>query len=173
MSQTTLWHSGRDSSCSCCTVLTHPKLVYVTGMKEKALLFASGVLLLSGCKSAAQHARHDLVGLTRPELISCAGVPDAREDRDGQEVLVWKQDQNVDGGVSVSTPFLIGLSIAGRGTCHFVATIRDGKVRRISYTGPSQTLYGPLAACEPLVRDCEAYIRTERTQTQPTVAPSG
>lgn len=136
-------------------------------MRQNATAYTVACLLLTNCHSVAHKARTDLIGLTRPELLSCAGVPDAAETRDGQEVLVWKQDQNVDGGVSISTPFLIGVSIAGRGTCHFVATLRDGKVSRVSYTGPSQTLYGPLAACEPLIRDCEHYARTERTPAAP------
>lgn len=81
------------------------------------------------------------------------------EQRDGQDVLVWKQDQQVDGPVSITTPFLFGVSIGGRGTCHVIATLKDDRVSRIAYTGPSTTLNGPLAACAPLISECEAFAR--------------
>ncbi|MBV1835677.1 hypothetical protein KUA11_02420 [Acetobacter estunensis] len=110
--------------------------------------------LQAGCSSLPSRARHDLIGHTRADLVSCAGVPDQDEIRDGQEVLVWRQDQPVQGPLDLKTPFSFELSLGGHGTCHVTATVQDGVVTRIAYSGPSATLEGPNAACGPVVRGC-------------------
>lgn len=110
--------------------------------------------LQTACSTIPNRARHELVGLTRADLVSCAGIPDQDEIRDGQEVLVWRQDQPVQGPLDLKTPFSFELSLGGHGTCHVVATLRSGFVHRIAYSGPSATLQGPNAACGPVVRGC-------------------
>lgn len=116
------------------------------------------ILLLSACSSIPTQARHDLIGLPRADLIACAGVPDNRELFPDGEVLEWRQDQAVEGPLNIKTPLSLELDIGGRGTCHLVARLRQGRVTQIEYTGPSATLTGPYAACRPLVLACERRI---------------
>lgn len=110
--------------------------------------------LQAACSTLPDRARHALVGLSRADLVSCAGIPDQDEIRDGQEVLVWRQDQPVQGPLDLKTPFSFELSLGGHGTCHVMATLRSGHVQKIVYSGPSATLEGPNAACGPVVRGC-------------------
>ena len=117
------------------------------------------VLLLAACASLPDRARHDLVGMPRSDLIACAGVPDNRETLPDGEVLQWRQDQQVQGPLTLKGPFSLELDLSGHGTCHFVARVRNGHVKQVEYTGPSDTLLGRYAACVPLVRACEIQTR--------------
>lgn len=116
-------------------------------------------LLLCACTSLPTRARHDLIGMGRADLIACAGVPDNREPLPDGEVLEWRQDQQVQGPLTIKTPLSLEVDIGGHGTCHMVARLRAGVVSQVEYTGPSATLSGPYAACRPLVLACERYAR--------------
>ncbi|MEE8663907.1 MAG: hypothetical protein SOH81_10060 [Acetobacter sp.] len=59
--------------------------------------------------STPEQARHVLMGQKRAELLSCLGVADLEEMRDGQEILVWKQAVK---GPSIPTLFSSPLSIS-------------------------------------------------------------
>lgn len=122
-------------------------------------IFASLALLcVAGCSSLPTRAQQDLLGLPRSDLIACAGVPDNREILPEGEVLQWRQDAQVQGPLTLKTPFAFELDVGGHGTCHFVARLQHGRVVQIDYTGPSATLAGPYAACSPLVQACEKRI---------------
>ncbi|MFT9385506.1 hypothetical protein [Acetobacter sp.] len=125
-------------------------------MMNRAVLTLT--LLLSACASIPTRARHDLIGMPRPDLIACAGVPDNREALPDGEVLEWRQDQPVQGPLTLKTPFSLELDLGGHGTCHLVARLRQGQVVQVEYTGPSVTLAGPYAACRPLVQACERHV---------------
>ena len=115
--------------------------------------------LLSSCTNLPVRAKHDLVGMSRSDLIACAGVPDNREALQDGEVLQWRQDQQVQGPFTLKGPMSLELDLSGHGTCHFVARLRQGRVAQVEYTGPSGTLLGPYSACRPLVLACEKHIR--------------
>ena len=65
------------------------------------------LLGLTACVSTPEQARHVLMGQKRAELLSCLGVADLEEMRDGQEILVWKQTVK---GPSIPTLFSSPLS---------------------------------------------------------------
>lgn len=91
--------------------------------------------------------------MARSDLIACAGVPDRRETLPDGEVLEWRQDQQVQG------PLSLELDLGGHGTCHFVARLQGDRVTQVEYTGSSGTmLVGPYSACRPLVLACERRI---------------
>ncbi|MGG6429381.1 hypothetical protein ACQ5TV_05295 [Acetobacter ghanensis] len=117
------------------------------------------LLALSGCSTVPMRAKHDLIGMPRSDLIACAGVPDNAASLPDGEVLQWRQDQQVQGPLTLKTPFSMELDVGGHGTCHFVARLRQGRVAQVEYTGPSATLAGPYAACRPLVLACERQVR--------------
>lgn len=122
----------------------------------RALLLAT--LLLSACSSLPTRARHDLIGLPRSDLIACAGVPDNREPLPDGEVLEWRQDQQVQGPLTIKGPLSLEMDLGGHGTCHMVVRTHAGVVSQVEYTGPSATLGGPYAACRPLVLACERFV---------------
>ncbi|BCI67862.1 hypothetical protein EDC15_10769 [Acetobacter aceti NBRC 14818] len=109
-----------------------------------------------GCTTIPTEAQHDLIGVSRSDLVACAGVPDQDETRDNQEVLVWKIEKSGSGSFSISAPFDISMTINTNGACHVIASVRDGKVARVAYTGPSSTWQGKDAACAPVLRACVA-----------------
>ncbi|MFT9044565.1 hypothetical protein [Acetobacter orientalis] len=119
-------------------------------------------LLLGACTSLPTRARHDLIGMGRADLIACAGVPDNREALPDGEVLEWRQDQQVQGPLTIKTPLSLELDIGGHGTCHMIARLRQGRVAQVEYTGPSGTMLGPYSACRPLVLACEQQARPLR-----------
>ncbi|NHN88984.1 hypothetical protein [Acetobacter conturbans] len=112
------------------------------------------VLMLAGCSTIPDRARHEMVGLTRPDLVACAGIPDQEETRDGQEVLVWKIEKTDGGSLSVSMPFDMSLTFSSSGSCHVIASLRGNKVMRLAYTGPARTWLGADAVCAPVLRAC-------------------
>ncbi|MCP1229259.1 hypothetical protein [Acetobacter fabarum] len=119
--------------------------------------FASfGLLLLaSACSSLPLRAKHDLIGMGRSDLIACAGVPDNVATLSDGEVLQWRQDQQVQGPLTLKGPFSLELDLSGHGTCHVIIRLRQGHVINVEYTGPSDTLLGHYAACVPLIQACE------------------
>ncbi len=92
--------------------------------------------------------------MTRPAIVSCAGIPDREEYRDGQDVLVWKQDTQTQGAIDLKTPLSFELDLGGHATCHAIATLREGRVVSVAFTGPSATIQGPDGACRPILRGC-------------------
>ncbi|WP_086639345.1 hypothetical protein [Acetobacter okinawensis] len=122
-------------------------------------------LLTSACSGLPLRAKHDLIGMPRSDLIACAGVPDNVAALPDGEVLQWRQDQQVQGPLTLKGPFSLELDLSGHGTCHFVARVRNDRVAQIEYTGPSDTLLGRYAACAPMVQACENW-RKESLQMQ-------
>lgn len=122
-------------------------------------------ILLSACSNLPTRAKLDLIGMGRADLIACAGVPDNREGLPDGEVLEWRQDQQVQGPLTIKTPLSFEMDLGGHGTCHMVARIRSGRVAQVEYTGPSATLAGPYAACRSLVLACEKRVGRRNTDT--------
>ncbi|NHN93909.1 hypothetical protein GVI59_18655 [Acetobacter sicerae] len=112
------------------------------------------VSLTCACTTIPTRARHDMLGLSRADLVACAGVPDMDEVRDGQEVLTYRQDQQVQGPLDLKGPLSLELSIGGHGTCRASVAVREGHVVRVTYSGPSATLEGRDGACAGVVRGC-------------------
>ncbi|WP_244896436.1 hypothetical protein [Acetobacter fabarum] len=122
-------------------------------------------LFTSACSGVPLRAKHDLIGMSRSDLIACAGVPDNAATLPDGEVLQWRQDQQVQGPLTLKGPFSLELDLSGHGTCHFVARVKNGRITQIEYTGPSDTLLGRYAACAPMVQACENW-RKESLQMQ-------
>lgn len=117
---------------------------------------------LAACSSIPRKAQRDLIGLPKPALLACAGVPDRQAIIDGGEVLEYRQDQQVQGPFTIKGPFSLELDLSGHGTCHFIVSLKHGYVAQIEYTGPSSTLMGPYSACRPLVHSCEMLVRKQK-----------
>lgn len=107
-------------------------------------------LFMSGCAGKPQ----GLIGITEPDLYSCAGVPDSYVDLGDRVIMEYKQTQDVQGPLSLKGPFSLALDLGGKGTCNAIFTIKGNVVTGVSYSGPSRTLMGGYAACVPLVKGC-------------------
>jgi len=126
-----------------------------------ALLLAAPLAACGGY--TAREARTRLPGMTLPDLLACAGVPDKRMQIDAVEwVLVYDQSSAVQPSMTASISALAALvkpalTMGAAGTCRVMVRINGDHVRSVHYAGPSGTLEGPNAACAPLVRDCLKY----------------
>lgn len=122
------------------------------------------VLLLMACTQDPLRARHTVLGLEKSDLLACAGVPDAQSILPDGEVLEWRQDQPVQGPFTLKAPFSTELDLGGHGTCHVIARMRQNRVVRLTYTGPSVTWQGSYGACWPLVAACDRLAREKKRE---------
>jgi hypothetical protein len=125
-------------------------------------------LVLAGCAAhQARDAREWAAGRPLADLESCMGIPAHTDTRDG---TTWAQWDYAEPPSTQTLPFAdlallpitlpISLasagsaSIASAGSCHAIATVRDGKVTALRYAGDDDGLTGPDAVCAPIVRRC-------------------
>ncbi len=107
------------------------------------LLFA---LLLSGCsiqKSMdASRAQEELVGMSRGDLLACAGAPNTTAANGDTEYLTYSA--------------VGGLTSTGRGLrdCKATFVLQGGRVARVNYTGNTGGLITQGKECEPIIRNC-------------------
>jgi len=120
--------------------------VEVGSAKAKTVLLAVLVLVAAvcaGCEAAerarfAQNARGDLLGLTRDDLIACAGEP-FRVTRIGdREMMTYIADQVED---------------ASKG-CVGTFVLRRNLVERLDFTSPAGRLPKSWSVCADIVADC-------------------
>ena len=113
--------------------------------------------LLAGCGAVTVHqARTDLLGMTAPDLLACAGVPDRVQALSRDELLLQYDYKPAAGSLfSLTLPLVGSLAVGAHGACeaHF-RVLRDGTVSGVSYSGTSFSFSGPSADCVPLVREC-------------------
>jgi len=107
------------------------------------LISGSFILSAAGCAHTAnrarlaKNARDDLLGLSRPGLISCAGDP-VKEERIGdREFLTYVSDQSL-----------------GPEACVATFVIRRDLVDQLDYSSPSGMLPKQPAACGYIVAKC-------------------
>ena len=117
-----------------------PKLASFT----VAVLFA-----LAGCASqhraqVASQAQEKLVGMSKKDLLSCAGVPERQERVDDLEFLTYSGGGDSVGGAvamqtSPSTAVATGRS--SRRYCMATFVLKDGIVQKVNYQGRTGGLY--------------------------------
>ncbi len=135
------------------------------------------VALLVGCAShEAQEVRIWAAGRSIAELEQCAGKPSATDTLpDGSAIAQWDYTEpSTNTSLPVPVTFLADLTafiyapvlapFAGIGTistqwtssgsCRAIATVRDGRVLQLRYSGPNGGFSGPDAVCAPIMREC-------------------
>ena len=136
-------------------------------------------VLLAGCASQqAQDVRAWAVGRSIAELEQCAGRPTSTDDLpDGSHIAQWDYTEP-NGSTSVPLPFAAvadavdllaapiaflaplatagsaSVSFASSGSCHAIATLREGRVTQLRYSGPNGGVSGPDSVCAPIMREC-------------------
>ncbi|TCH96651.1 hypothetical protein EJV46_18890 [Roseococcus sp. SYP-B2431] len=102
--------------------------------RHATLLFLALTVLSSCAQREADHARTQLVGTTRAQILECMGRPGSEAENDG--LVVWSYS-------------------AAPGSCRANLTFREGRVTAVRYLSSGSTDQ-PDAACAPLVRACLA-----------------
>ena len=118
----------------------------------KALLWVLPCLAaLFGCATAsqnraelAQRAQSELVGMSKTDLLSCAGAPLRSEKAGEVEVLTY-----VGGGDLVGGP-----DFAQRRYCEVSFVMRMGRVDKINYAGRTGGLITKGEQCAFVVENC-------------------
>lgn len=125
-----------------------------------ARLLGTLVLALAGCDLASTSDSRDpygaFIGMTVPDLLSCAGVPD-HVQRTGPDTAIaqWAYSSS-DPALKLTLLLFGSVEVGGAESCKMVATIlRDGTVVDVAFPGSRATLMaGPYAGCSVLTSEC-------------------
>lgn len=136
----------------------------------RVMVPAAGVLVLAACAGGdprtqmAERAATQLVGMPKPHLLSCAGVPDRQSVVNGEEIYTYLRESPFTvpapstaigvGGGSGGAGVGIGLSfplfaLSNPGGCRADVVLRDGVVTRLSYAQGSNSV-----DCAAIVDNC-------------------
>lgn len=128
--------------------------------KPRALLLPALAALapLAGCVEGsrpdadlAQQARAWLVGLSREQIIGCAGKPERIEGNAASEALVYSSS-------SGESSIVIGASGGpvqkSQHSCEVSFLMRDNWVVEVRYAGRTGNTLTPDEECAPIVRKC-------------------
>lgn len=110
--------------------------------------------MLTGCAAVqAGDARTRLIGMSRLDMETCAGVP-AKTDTFGADEIATYTMEAKGAGLSAGLPLFGTLSLSTAGQCTAVWRLHDGRVAALHYTAADGGLEGPISPCAPLIRDC-------------------
>jgi len=114
---------------------------------------------LSGCKynrvKTAQAAKTELIGISKGELLSCAGVPDKVASSNGVEFLSYRSG----GETSYSANTIYGYNAttfinSSHRFCDITITLKNDKVQRVSYSGKTGGLLTQGEQCAYVLENC-------------------
>jgi len=124
-------------------------------------------LAIAGCGRSASElagqAPARLTGMSKADLLACAGNPDRSRVSGGREILVYEtvgsigeQDRvftdSTRTGSELSVPFASEL---GSNFCEATFVLENGRVQSLTYRGPSTQRIGrAYGACYSLVQSC-------------------
>ena len=119
------------------------------------------VVSFSGCiyqrAGLASRAKTELVGMSKIELLSCAGVPVRQERMDNLEFLTYSGGVDIF-GTEVDTYTSPSPSIAtGKRTyfyCDVTFVLKDGVVQKVNYKGHTGGLLTKGEQCAFVVENC-------------------
>jgi hypothetical protein len=105
--------------------------------------------LLFGCankkSSGADKARTDLIGMSKAEILSCAGTPAKSVKSNNIEVLTYSYA----GGQPLS-----GTGMAQQGQCSASLVFQRGRLTRLNYTGRTGGLATQGEQCGFIIANC-------------------
>ena len=111
---------------------------------------ASVTALLSGCgptrsgkASIAEDAQTQMVGLTKREVLECAGIPRRTMQSDGVEYLrySYRWQGGNDGDIQTRN-------------CDVTTTLSDGRVSKVDYRGRTGGLLAKRWTCYYVIENC-------------------
>ncbi len=128
----------------------------------KALSFLLIVGLLAGCSTAqedlALRGQKELLGLSEPQLLACAGEPTARNRENGVDLLSYFRESSASAQMSVDRD----TSPLSRTPapyeyfryCETTFALRQGRVFDVAMKGRTATGRETLVACGQIVAKC-------------------
>ncbi|MBN8901879.1 MAG: hypothetical protein J0H57_12660 [Rhodospirillales bacterium] len=138
----------------------------MTGRQLGSCVWLLALLLPASCgwqdSQTAEHGQQVIMGMSRPDLEACLGVPDQHDSLGDTDILTWNSTSTAARGVSVGLPVLGDLSLSGGGSCHAVVRLERGVVTEVRYTGENGAPLAPQSYCAPIVRSCVAYPEPRR-----------
>ena len=131
-------------------------------MNNRLLITAISICLISGCASAhrsqiATRAQTELIGMSKKDLLSCAGVPVRQDHADDLEFLTYTGggDSSSVGYASRTSPSsAIIVSKRKQRYCEATFVLKDGKVQKINYSGRTGGLATRGEQCAFIVENC-------------------
>ncbi|MFZ5570730.1 MAG: hypothetical protein ACOZF0_10015 [Thermodesulfobacteriota bacterium] len=91
----------------------------------------------------ARQAQSDMIGMTKAELLACAGVPVRSERLENMEFMTYSS-----GGDSH------GMFHRVRRYCEVTFTLRDGRVEKIAYNGNTGGYFTEDEQCAYALKSC-------------------
>jgi len=131
-------------------------------MKRLVVIIIVLAVCVSGCAKqyraeVASRAQTELVGMTKKNLLSCAGVPVRQERVDELEFLTYSGGgDSVGAGVatSISQSTAIATGIRNRRYCEATFILKDGIVQKVNYQGRTGGLLTKGEQCAFIVENC-------------------
>jgi hypothetical protein len=129
----------------------------------KSLVACSSVLFvgLSSCAiqraEMASRTQKELVGMSKKNLLSCAGVPSRQERVEELEFLTFTGgDDTVGTGTanSVSPNIMFGVYRAPQRSCEATFVLKDGIVEKVNYQGGTGGSLTKGERCAFIVENC-------------------
>lgn len=119
------------------------------------------VVSFSGCTfqraGLASRAQTELVGMSKKELLSCAGVPVRQERVDDLEFLTYSGGgDSVGAAVATSTSPSTAIATGKRTHryCEVTFVLKDGVVQKVNYQGRTGGLLTKGEQCAFIVENC-------------------
>jgi hypothetical protein len=116
---------------------------------------------ISGCvfqrAQVASRAQSELVGLSKKDLLLCAGVPLRQERVDDFEFLTFAGGGDSIGGAIASSTSLNTVTAVGKSThryCEATFVLKDGLVQKVNYQGRTGGLLTKGEQCAFIVENC-------------------
>ncbi len=138
----------------------HPKeLIMNLYRMTLALISIIAITGLSGCKynrvKTAQAAKVELIGMSKGELLSCAGVPDKAINSNGMEFFSYRSG----GETSYSANTIYGYNAttfinSSHRFCDITIALKDDKVQSVKYSGKTGGLLTQGEQCAYVLENC-------------------
>lgn len=125
---------------------------------------------LAGCTVAdaesAKRARTEMIGMSEPDLLLCAGIPTRTKQLAGAEYQSYEHAGDT-GGINLTVPVVGGgVNVTGGGYCTVTFKMVDGKVAAVGFGGDNDSPLSPDAVCGPIVADCLSKPAQQTPVTQ-------
>ena len=89
-----------------------------------------------------------MIGMTKSEVLNCAGIPDRKQELDELEQLVYERSGDSDAS------FVGGIVNVRNRDCKVTVMLSEGKVTKVKYGGNSGGLLTEDEQCAYIVEDC-------------------
>lgn len=136
-------------------------MLQTRAIRSRALVLAICVVpLLTSCtlmrSNRAERAQDEMIGMSKIDLYSCAGVPNRTDTVDGVEFATYEGGGDQRGYVAGGGQSGLGGGRVAmdRRYCHANFVIRNGKISKVTYTGRSGGYFTEGEQCAFIVDKC-------------------